>query len=58
MKASEFQLRVIEVNGHRYLRIEDVAEFLRELGSGEATDVRVRLNMAADHLLKRIKDAQ
>lgn len=55
---SEFQLRVIEVNGHRYLCIEDVAAFVRELGGGEETDVRDRLNQAADALLLRIKDAQ
>jgi hypothetical protein len=53
-----FQLRVIEVNGHRYLRIDDVAAFVRELGGGEETDVRNRLNEAADQLLKRITDAQ
>jgi hypothetical protein len=53
-----FQLRVIEVNGHRYLLIDDVAAFVRELGGGEETDVRNRLNEAADQLLKRIKDAQ
>jgi len=58
MKTSEFQLRVIEVNGHRYLRIEDVAAFVRELGGGEETDVKNRLEEAAAGLLARIKDAQ
>jgi len=54
----EFKFRVIEVKGQRYLRIEDVAAFVRELGGGEQTDVRVRLNQAADGLLQRLKDAQ
>ena len=58
MKPSEFQLRVIEVNGHRYLRIEDVAAFVRELGGVEETAVRNRLEDAATALLKRIKEAQ
>ncbi len=35
----------------RYLRVEDVADFIRSLGATEETDVRNRLNQAADNLL-------
>lgn len=40
------------VKGVRYLRIDDVVEYVRELGGGEETDVRNRLNQAAENLLK------
>ena len=44
------QLRFVVVQGVRYLRVDDVASFVRELGSGEETDVRNRLSQAADNL--------
>lgn len=53
-----FPLRVLEVNGQRYLHIEDVAALVRALGDGEKANVRQRLDEASDQLLQRIKDAQ
>lgn len=46
-----FPFRFVEVRGVRYLRIDDVAAFVRELGGGEETDVRRRLNEAANNLV-------
>ena len=46
------RLRFVEVRGARYLHIDDVSAFVRELGGGEETDVRNRLNEAADRLKK------
>jgi hypothetical protein len=51
--ADKFSLRFVDVHGVRYLRLEDVAAFVRELGGSEETDVRNRLNEAADYLLKK-----
>jgi hypothetical protein len=45
-------LRYVVLRGVRYLRAEDVAAFLRELGSTEETDVRKRLDEAARNLEK------
>jgi hypothetical protein len=45
------KLRYVEVRGERYLRLADVAAYVRELGDGEETDVRNRLNEAANQLL-------
>lgn len=47
MKKTTFPFRYVEVRGVRYLRLEDVATFIRELGGGEETDVRNRLKEAA-----------
>ena len=48
----KFPLRFVDVRGVRYLRLDDVAAFIRELGGGEETDVRSRLNEAADNLVR------
>lgn len=45
-------MRYVEVRGVRYLRLEDVATFIRELSGGEETDVRNRLKEAA-HQIER-----
>lgn len=47
MKDKPFPFRFVEVRGERYLRFDDVAAFLRELGGSEETDVRNRLDEAA-----------
>lgn len=52
MSLPKFTLRFVEVRGMQYLRLDDVATFVRELGDGEATDVRKRLAAAADALLQ------
>jgi hypothetical protein len=52
---STFEFRFVRVRGERYLRLDDVASFVRELGGTEETDVRNRLSEAANHLL-RTKD--
>lgn len=45
-------LRYVTVRGVRYLRVDDVAAYIRELGGGEETDVRNRLKEAARNLEK------
>lgn len=55
VKSSAFTLRFVEVRGVRYLRLDDVAAFVRDLGDGEETDVRRRLAAAADSLLQEAK---
>jgi hypothetical protein len=59
MSRSVFPFRFVDARGVRYLRLDDVALFIRQLNSVEAPDVRCRLdeavdslNEAADHLLK------
>jgi len=47
MSDPQFKFRIVVAHGVRYLRFDDVATFIRELGSGEETDVRNRLNEAA-----------
>jgi hypothetical protein len=47
VSAARFPFRFVEIRGVRYLRIDDVAAFVRELGSAEETDVRKRLDEAA-----------
>ena len=47
MKPETFPFRFVEIRGVRYLRLDDVAAFLRELGGSEETDVRNRLEEAA-----------
>lgn len=44
------KIRYLPFRGAVYLRDEDVAEFIVDLGSREETDVRNRLNEAAAHL--------
>jgi hypothetical protein len=44
------EVRFVEVRGTRYLRAEDVEDLIRELGSGEETDVRKRLEEAVARL--------
>jgi hypothetical protein len=51
----KFQLRFVTVRGVRYLRIEDVAAFVRDLGGTEETDVRNRLDEAAAQLMHTVK---
>lgn len=43
-------VRYVVVKEHVYLRSEDVAAYLRELAAAEETDVRNRINTAADNL--------
>jgi hypothetical protein len=51
----KFQLRFVDVREVRYLRLEDVAAFIGELGGGEETDVRWRLEEAARNLLAKMR---
>lgn len=46
-----FPFRTVVVRGNVYLRVEDVAAYLVECGSGEETDVRDRLKKAAEAVL-------
>lgn len=48
------RFRYVTVRGTRYLHVEDVAAFVRQLGGVEETDVRTRLYEAANNLQKRI----
>lgn len=50
MSTPKFQIRTVIVRGNTYLRVEDVAEYIRECEYGEETDVRNRLKKAADTL--------
>lgn len=43
-------VRYVVVKGEKYLRAEDVANYLRELASTEETDTRNRLCAAAQSL--------
>lgn len=52
MKDAPFPFRYVDVRGARYLRVEDVATFLRELGGSEETDVRNRLDEAARNITR------
>ena len=52
MSAAKAQLRYVVIRGVQYLRHDDVASFIRALGSAEETDVRNRLNEAAANLLR------
>lgn len=45
-------LRFIELNGSKYVRVDDVAAFINELAATEETDTRNRLQQAARNLLK------
>lgn len=44
--------RYVTINGIRYLHQDDVASYIRKLGSTEETDVRLHLEKAADNLMK------
>ncbi|MCI0562344.1 MAG: hypothetical protein MN733_27990 [Nitrososphaera sp.] len=45
-------VRSIRANSTVYIRVEDVVAYLRGLAATEETDVRERLNQAADNLSK------
>lgn len=47
------QVRFLEVKGVRYLCAADVSDYVREIAASEETDVRNRLNEAANNLQKR-----
>jgi hypothetical protein len=51
VKEKPFPFRYVDIRGVRYLRLEDVATFLRTLGGSEETDVRTRLDEAARRIL-------
>ena len=53
MENAIVRMRFVIVKRARYLRVEDVAEYLRELAGSEETDVRNRINEAADALSVR-----
>ena len=42
--------RVVTSRGAAYLHAEDVIAYIRRLGGSEETDVRDRLNRAADNI--------
>lgn len=44
-------IRFVKVKEARYLRADDVADFIRELAGSEEMDVRTRLNEAARNLM-------
>lgn len=46
------QIRIVRSNGAVYLRAEDVANFIVDMGSQEETDVRNRLKEGARNILK------
>lgn len=46
------QIRIVRSNGAVYLRAEDVATLIEDMGSGEETDVRNRLKEGARNILK------
>jgi hypothetical protein len=41
----------VVVRGVRYIRVQDVASFIRKIGETEETDVRNRLDQAAENLI-------
>lgn len=51
--AEQSRIRFVVVRGVKYLRLEDVQEYLRTLGNTEEVDVRQRLNVAAQNLGER-----
>lgn len=50
MPDSRVHIRCVNIRGRVFLLAEDVAKYMRELASSEETDVRERLNEAADNL--------
>jgi hypothetical protein len=59
MTQEEFRIkaniRFVTYKGTKYLRIDDVINYILELSSGEETDVRQRIESAAKELLKDTK---
>lgn len=45
-------IRFVKANGTVYLLAEDVANYIRNIAGGEETDVRNRMNEAANNILK------
>lgn len=52
------QIRSVTVRNVKYLRCEDVVEFIRDLASTEETDVRNRLEQMAYNLAELEKKSQ
>ena len=50
MTEEKVQVRFVLVRGSRYLHVDDVAAFIRELAATEETDVRNRLLQAATNI--------
>lgn len=46
-----FQIRFVEVRGVRYLRAEDVRQYILAIAASEVVDVRNRLAEAAENLM-------
>ena len=58
MSIEDMDMRIIRPkNGHLYLRLEDVVEFLLEIAASEETDVRWRIEQAAENIRKLEKGA-
>jgi len=47
----KFNIRTVTVKDVKYLRAEDVAEYLLELAATEETDTRNRIEQAARNLI-------
>ena len=47
-----FNIRHVNIKGITYLRAEDVVSYIQEIAATEETDVRNRLNEAANNLRK------
>ena len=47
-------IRYIKANQNLYLKIDDVIDYLIELGSGEETDVRNRIYQAAEFIKQQM----
>lgn len=45
-------LRVIKIKNEIYIRNEDIVKYIYELAGSEETDVRERLNTAANNIQK------
>lgn len=45
----------VNVAGHIYVRLEDIITYMKEIASTEETDVRNRLNEAADKMKGKFK---
>jgi hypothetical protein len=51
--SAPINIRHVHANGTTYLRLEDVVSYIREIAGSEETDVRNRLNEAANNLTKK-----
>lgn len=51
-------VRTVTVKGVKYIRAEDVAEYIREMAATETTDTRDRLETAARNLYDGKTDAE